>query len=251
MELIYSILKDLLSHHRLTRVMNTVIQGTNTPVRVTTSGTSSDSKLTPLLFGIEYLFHTPPQILTKDDVNKFAMLLTTTSQDMHDIFVTTIDADTKNILWKKKAKLLARINTTVLVQDTSKETDDFMSKLTAKTLEDLIEKCLEKCLRKESKKAKSKAKQPSASSSTNDKEKEKKQKKKKNTASAASTKNAKGVASSPASSTKKKGGGKKTAKSGTEATRHRNSGAGNKKDTKKRSASDKRAVKSKKRNNKD
>jgi len=60
MELIYSILKDLLSHHRLTQVMNTVIQGTNTPVRVTTSGPSSDSKLTLLLFGIEYLFDTPP-----------------------------------------------------------------------------------------------------------------------------------------------------------------------------------------------
>jgi len=85
------------------------------------------------------------------------MLLTTTPQDMHDIFVTTIDANTKLILWEKKAtekaKLLARINTTALVQDTSKETDDFMSKLTAETLEDLIEKRLEKRLREESKKA--------------------------------------------------------------------------------------------------
>lgn len=260
MELIFSILKDLMSTHRETRHITTLMTGTNTPVRVTTSGPATDSKLTPLLFEIEYGFKSPPQKLTEGDTNKFAVLLTTTSQDMHDIFVATIAADNKRILWEKKAleksKLLARINTTTLVEDTSKETENFMANMTAETLDELIEKRLEKRLREEAKKAKLKAKQSTSSSSNKtdkDKEKEKKLKQKKknpaSTASTASAKKAKGAASSPASSKKKPIGGKKNAKPGTEAPRQKSSGAGNKKDTKKRNASEKSTPKSKKRNN--
>ena len=215
LELIYSILNNLLKGCVTFRNVNLLSTGstTATPSRMVVT---SESLLPPMLFNLEFKFKSTPSTLTDDDVAKYATLLNSTSSDLRDIFIETLQADTRRIASNKKAtekaKLLARISTTNLVESTATDTEIILDNLTAETLDELIEKRIEKRLNDQAKKAN----QSSSSSSKKDK---KDKKKKKNQTSTSTAKKATGAASSPASSKKKSRGGKQKAESASAATK--------------------------------
>ena len=221
-ELIQDLLNDLIEGTRAIRTINTFAPGSNssTPTRTIIKTTSL---LTPVLFGIKFKFTEtkPPSELTDDDAMKYASLLNTTASDISAIFGDTVYANKNRIVYERKAmekaKLLARISTTKLVESTAQETAVLLENLNTETLTELIEKGIAKRLREygASAKAKAKAKQSSSSSGTNQKEKDKKKKKKNKDPTTSPAKKAKGAASSTASSKKKSRDGKeeKTSKS--------------------------------------
>jgi len=80
-----------------------------------------------MLFNMKFKYKSPPSTLTEDDVAKYATLLNSAAIGMRNIFIETLQADTRRIASNKKAtekaKLLARINTTNLVESTATETE--------------------------------------------------------------------------------------------------------------------------------
>ena len=220
-DLIQDLLNDLIEGTRTIRTINTFAAGSSssTPTRTISK---TPSLLTPVLFGIKFLFTEtkPPTTLSDEDAMKYATLLNTTASDIVAIFGDTVDANKTRLVYERKAmekaKLLARISTTKLVENTAQETEIILENFTTETLSELIEKGIAKRLREygASAKAKSKAMQSSSSSSTTRKEKDKKKKKKtKDSTTTSPAKKSKGAASSTASSKKKSRDGKKGEKS--------------------------------------